>query len=325
MSLNNWPLLGSHYVRRPRQLPPAVRRRRRSAMRCCSRSRLHRGHRPAGASWSGWPWPAFCSTHGRGVRLIRAAVIAPVTIGFATASYLWLSLLDPSPASSTGCLLDIHVAEPLGQLAEHVRRWRWPWSWLVTVWKLAGFAMIVLINGLQSVPADVEEAARVDGARRLRVLWSIKLPLMRRSIVLALVFVALAGLPVVRPVLHHDRRRARTTARSPPSSVSTTQLSPKGNLGYASAHVDGPAGRSCLIITAPGAGACSHEEGRGLNAVLAWGCRGNRRQGGRSGAYAGRTHRVSMGTWYVVVDLPWPLLFASPLSLRPDRQPQVTD
>jgi len=60
---------------------------------------------------------------------------------------------------------------------------------LVTVWKLAGFAMIVLMNGLQSVPAEVEEAAKVDGARRLRVLWSIKLPLMRRSIVLALVFV----------------------------------------------------------------------------------------------------------------------------------------
>ena len=131
--------------------------------------------------------------HSRpGVAIFRAAVIAPVTIGFATASYLWLSLIDSSTGIFDRFLLDIHV---VGHSVNWLSTSGLALTVVVvlTVWKLAGFAMIVLINGLQGVPSDVEEAARIDGAKRLRILWSIKLPLMRRSIVLALVFVALAG------------------------------------------------------------------------------------------------------------------------------------
>src|SRR5207248_1354245 len=99
--------------------------------------------------------------HSRpGVAVLRAAVIAPVTIGFATASYLWLSLLDSSTGIFDRILVDIGVvshgvnwlATPALALVMVV---------IVTVWKLAGFAMIVLINGLQSVPAELEEAARI--------------------------------------------------------------------------------------------------------------------------------------------------------------------
>jgi multiple sugar transport system permease protein len=135
---------------------------------------------------------ALLQNSRRGVAVFRAAVIAPVTIGFATASYLWLSLLDPSTGIFDRILVDAH-------LVSHSVNWldtsglALAMAVIVTVWKLAGFAMIILVNGLQSVPADVEEAAKIDGARRLRILWSIKLPLMRRSIVLAVIFVALAG------------------------------------------------------------------------------------------------------------------------------------
>jgi multiple sugar transport system permease protein len=169
----------------------------------------------------------------RGVAVIRAAVIAPVTIGFATASYLWLSLLDPSTGVFDRVLIDVHIV-------------RQPVNWLdssglalfmvviVTVWKLAGFAMIVLMNGLQSVPAEVEEAARVDGARRLRALWSIKLPLMRRSIVLALVFVGLAGF------LSFDQFYIMTGGAPNDSTITAVfriydTAFIQGNLGYAAA------------------------------------------------------------------------------------------
>jgi multiple sugar transport system permease protein len=172
--------------------------------------------------------------HSRpGVAVFRAAVIAPVTIGFATASYLWLSLIDPNTGIFDRILLDIHVVSK-------------PVNWLstsalalavvvvLTVWKLAGFAMIVLINGLQGVPTEVEEAARIDGARWLRILWSIKLPLMRRSIVLALVFVALAGF------LSFDQFYI-LTGGAPNNSTITAVFRiydtafVQGNLGYASA------------------------------------------------------------------------------------------
>ncbi len=156
-----------------------------------------------------------------------------MTIGFATASYLWLSLIDSSTGIFDRFLLDIHVVG-------HSVNWlstSGPALTVVvvlTVWKLAGFAMIVLINGLQGVPSDVEEAARIDGAKRLRILWSIKLPLMRRSIVLALVFVALAGF------LSFDQFYILTGGAPNGSTITAVfriydTAFVQGNLGYASA------------------------------------------------------------------------------------------
>lgn len=127
----------------------------------------------------------------RSVAIVRAAVIAPVTIGFATASYLWLSLLDPNTGILDRFLVDLHIAgQPVNWLDS--RTSAMAMVILVTTWKQAGFAMIVLMNGLQAVPQEVEEAAKIDGAGSFRVLWSVKLPLMRRSMVLATVFVGLA-------------------------------------------------------------------------------------------------------------------------------------
>ena len=169
----------------------------------------------------------------RGVGVIRAAVIAPVTIGFATASYLWLSLLDPSTGVFDRALVDLRiVGHPVNWLDNSALALSM--VVIVTVWKLAGFAMVVLMNGLQSVPADVEEAARVDGARRLRLFWTIKLPLMRRSIVLALVFVGLAGF------LSFDQFYIMTGGAPNDSTITAVYRIYdtgfiQGNLGYASA------------------------------------------------------------------------------------------
>jgi multiple sugar transport system permease protein len=94
--------------------------------------------------------------------------------------------------------------------------------------------MVVLINGLQSVPAELDEAARMDGAGRVRVMWSIKLPLMRRSIVLATVFVALAGF------LSFDQFYIMTGGAPNDSTITAVYriydtAFIQGNLGYASA------------------------------------------------------------------------------------------
>ena len=62
------------------------------------------------------------------------------------------------------------------------------WSIMVlVVWKTAGFTMILLMTGLQSVPHDILEAAHIDGANRFQRFWKIKLPLMRRTLALALI------------------------------------------------------------------------------------------------------------------------------------------
>jgi len=58
----------------------------------------------------------------------------------------------------------------------------------VDVWQWTPFAVMVLLAGLESLPREQFEAARIDGASGLRILWHITLPLMRKFIVIVAIF-----------------------------------------------------------------------------------------------------------------------------------------
>jgi multiple sugar transport system permease protein len=58
---------------------------------------------------------------------------------------------------------------------------------LVGVWKGFGFYMVMLLAGLQGIPTDVVEAARLDGAGRMQMLRDITLPLLRPVILMSVV------------------------------------------------------------------------------------------------------------------------------------------
>jgi trehalose/maltose transport system permease protein len=58
----------------------------------------------------------------------------------------------------------------------------------VDVWKTTPFMALLLLAGLQTLPKDVIEAAKVDGAGSLRRLFSITLPLLKPTILVALLF-----------------------------------------------------------------------------------------------------------------------------------------
>ncbi|WP_274650331.1 carbohydrate ABC transporter permease [Paenibacillus humicola] len=54
----------------------------------------------------------------------------------------------------------------------------------VTVWKGLGYYMMIYLAGLQSIPGELQEAARIDGAGRLRVIWNITIPLLMPFVLL---------------------------------------------------------------------------------------------------------------------------------------------
>jgi multiple sugar transport system permease protein len=56
------------------------------------------------------------------------------------------------------------------------------------VWKTSSFVALVLLAGLQTIPAEFYEAAQVDGATRLQQFTRITLPMLRPAIVVALIF-----------------------------------------------------------------------------------------------------------------------------------------
>jgi multiple sugar transport system permease protein len=67
---------------------------------------------------------------------------------------------------------------------------------LTTIWKTSSFVALILLGGLQSIPLELEEAARVDGASGWQIFWRITLPLLRPAIAVALIFRTLSALQV---------------------------------------------------------------------------------------------------------------------------------
>lgn len=57
---------------------------------------------------------------------------------------------------------------------------------IVTTWQMAGYIMIIYINGIQSIPEDVLEAAKVDGAGFWQLLFHVKFPLIMPSFTICL-------------------------------------------------------------------------------------------------------------------------------------------
>lgn len=116
----------------------------------------------------------------------RTIYFLPVVIGFGAASTLWIWLLNPDSGVFarliTGLGLMDQAPRPLEQF--------WPAMGviiLMVVWKSAGFSMVILLTGLQAVPQDVIEAAKIDGATAFNRFRRITLPLMRNSILLVLI------------------------------------------------------------------------------------------------------------------------------------------
>ncbi len=72
---------------------------------------------------------------------------------------------------------------------------------LVSVWKRIGYAVIVLLAGLKSIPDELEEAARIDGASGWQIFRRITLPLMKTPLLLTAVVLTLSNINTVETPL----------------------------------------------------------------------------------------------------------------------------
>lgn len=72
--------------------------------------------------------------------------------------------------------LDRLMFEPIDWMGDP--RWSMPAIIFMSVWKNFGYNMVIFMAGLQSIPAELYEAAEVDGARGLRRFWHVTLPML---------------------------------------------------------------------------------------------------------------------------------------------------
>lgn len=76
---------------------------------------------------------------------------------------------------------------------------------LLLIWRWSGYNMIFMLAGLQGIPQDVYEAAKIDGATRAQTLWRITLPLMKPTFVFCTIMSLLGTVYLFEEVLLVDK------------------------------------------------------------------------------------------------------------------------
>jgi len=121
---------------------------------------------------------------------IRAALMLPYIVGYVIASYAWLWLYQAEYGLINELLTSWGVlSHPISLLSSLT--WALPAVILVNIWKTAPFAMIMFLAGLQSIPEQTVMAAELDGASKTRAFFEIKLPYLRRVIIITSVVMTL--------------------------------------------------------------------------------------------------------------------------------------
>ena len=133
-----------------------------------------------------FPLALFAEKSRSLTKLYRTAFFLPVVVGFGSASLLWAWLLDVDSGLFSPAAFALGLTEKRVNLLADFDTTFWSIV-IMVVWKTAGFNMIILLTGLQGISTEVQEAARMDGASSWQRFRRITLPLMRRTIALALI------------------------------------------------------------------------------------------------------------------------------------------
>jgi multiple sugar transport system permease protein len=126
-------------------------------------------------------------------RLTRTIVFMPVIIGLGSSSLLWVWLFDEQVGLINKLLQDLGlIAQPMVWFADATLGL---WAVIASiVWKVVGYGMILLVAGIQSVGADIHEAAMLDGAGYWQRVVRITLPLTMRTIALTTLVSAIGSM-----------------------------------------------------------------------------------------------------------------------------------
>ncbi len=123
----------------------------------------------------------------------RTIYFIPVVTNMVAASFVWRWLFEPTFGVVNYFLGLLGLPEP-GWLAS--TKWALPAMMVVGIWKQIGFAMVIFLAGLQTIPKEIKEAARIDGASRWQEFCRIVLPLLNPTIVFVAVMLVINALRV---------------------------------------------------------------------------------------------------------------------------------
>jgi sn-glycerol 3-phosphate transport system permease protein len=118
---------------------------------------------------------ALTQSRLRGMRVFQFIFSLPIAISVGTGSVIWMMLFHPS-VGTLNYFLSLAGISPVGWLTDPA--WALISVSMMTIWMTLGFNYIVLLSGLQGVPEEIYDSAKIDGSGKIRTFVQLTLPLV---------------------------------------------------------------------------------------------------------------------------------------------------
>lgn len=143
----------------------------------------------------------------------KTLIFMPMAISMVGAAVIWDFMYTRSPGDTQLGLLNAIIQgigfETAGFFNDGLQApWNNIWIMIIMIWIQAGFAMVVLSAAIKSVPEDLLEAARVDGATEIQIFWRVVIPQIRPTILVVLTTLIIIVMKV------YDLVKATTNGRA---------------------------------------------------------------------------------------------------------------
>ncbi len=133
----------------------------------------------------------FLSKVRRGRNIYQALIFIPVVVSLVAVSLLFRMLMDPEVGQLNKLLSSVGLPE-LQWLSSSATAL--PTAVIIAAWKGIGFFVVILTAGILNIPAELYDAALVDGTNAWQQFWRITLPLLGHTVVLITVLLAIGSL-----------------------------------------------------------------------------------------------------------------------------------
>lgn len=135
----------------------------------------------------------------RGAAFFRTVAFFPYITSIVAIAVVWNMLFSPEYGPINQFLGLLGVAEPPGWTVS--KDWAMPAVIIVGTWRDMGYYMLLILAGLQTVPAELHEAARIDGASTWQRFLNVTLPCLRPTMFFVTVMITIASFKVFDLIL----------------------------------------------------------------------------------------------------------------------------